>query len=103
MNNVILTNTKKPIAMTGFDVPIESVLKGQGYRISRILTLLILNLKPISKTLSIGSPIHCESMGSDCACISIKQIYCFCHKRANTAYWPTDTNDADSKSVLALS
>ncbi len=35
--------------------------------------------------------------------IVMLSIYCFCHKRANTAYWPTDTNDADSKSVLALS
>jgi len=54
MNTNILNATKKPIAMTGFDVPIESVLKAEVSD-KHILTRLILPLSTISKTLSIAA------------------------------------------------
>ncbi len=50
--SVILEATKKPIAMTGFDVSVNNSFDGGWATDKRILTFLISPVNPIIKSLS---------------------------------------------------
>ncbi len=84
---IMLIPTKKPIAMTGFDVTVEFCLSA-GIPIERLSNIL-LSVSTISKTLSIAAR-YAVRFGLNCACISKKHIYSFCYKRGYTAHCPTD-------------
>lgn len=90
--------TKKPIVMTGFDVSVEFVLQAEipiSEYYHSLSYLVNLSAKPYLP--------RCHTTPAGFVMPSKMINYSFCHKRANTANWPADINDADNSSVMALS